>query len=122
MRKTLTALGTAVLVLGLGVALAHAASARTNLNVLGYVLNSDDSDDVFTGNLNSPNRRCLPNRRVRMYKETGSGFKLVDTDRSSRHGAWATRGNLHGQPDLKFTVARRTYGNLLCRRDATRFP
>jgi hypothetical protein len=124
-RRSLTAVGAAaVLVLGLGVALAHAASFNTQIEVRAFDTNPGDTDDVFTGDLKSPRSKCLPRRTVKMFKQTSSGFKLVDTDLSSKHGAWGTRGNLAGEPPLKFKVTEKRYnhGNLVCKGDTVNFP
>ena len=124
-RKSLVALtAAAVLVLAIGVTAAYAAKVGTSITVRDYNTNTGDTDDVFVGDLDSSKARCERGRVVRMFKQTSTGFKLVDTDISSFHGAWGTRGNLAGEPNLKFTVARKSlnHGALICQANSVKFP
>ena len=117
-------MGVAVLLLAFGAATAYAAKFGTTITVRNFDTNQGDTDDVFVGQLDSPSHKCLPGRKVKMFKETSSGFKLVDTDITSHHGAWGTRGNLAGEPNLKFTVARKSlnHGATVCKANSVKFP
>ena len=124
-RKSLVALtAAAVLVLAIGVTAAYAAKVGTSITVRDYNTNPGDTDDVFVGDLDSSKAKCERGRVVKMFKQTATGFKLVDTDISSFHGAWGTRGNLAGEPPLKFTVARKSlnHGALICKSASVNFP
>jgi hypothetical protein len=114
----------AVLVLAIGVAAAYAAKVGTSISVRTFDANTGDTDDVFVGDLDSSKAKCERGRVVKMFKQTSTGFKLVDTDISSFHGAWGTRGNLAGEPNLKFTVARKSlnHGALICKAASVNFP
>jgi hypothetical protein len=124
-RKSLGALtAAAVLVLAVGVPAAYAARVATSISVRTFDANTGDTDDVFVGDLDSSKAKCERGRVVRMFKQTATGFKLVDTDISSFHGAWGTRGNLAGEPPLKFTVAKKrlNHGALICKAASVNFP
>jgi hypothetical protein len=124
-RKSLGVLtAAAVVVLAVGVPAAYAAKVATHISVRGFDSNPGNTDDVFVGDLDSSKAKCERGRVVRMFKQTSTGFKLVDTDISSFHGAWGTRGNLAGTPPLKFTVARKSlnHGALICKAASVNLP
>jgi hypothetical protein len=70
---------------------------------------TENSNVMFAGDLSSLNRRCLADRKMKFSKKTSSGFKLLDTDRSSANGAWAMKGNLRNNPTVKLQVAKHTH-------------
>ena len=116
-RKGILALALAmagILVVGVGVALA-AQSYSTKIVFLG---NDGPSikDQTLFGDLNS-NSKCVGARKVGLYKQTSSGFKLIDVDLSSFNGAWAVRADLTGTPNLAIQVEkdRRNGGNVVCK-------
>ena len=67
-------------------------------------------DQTLTGDLDSKSK-CVGARTVGLYKQTSSGFKLMDIDLSSFNGAWATRADLTGTPDLAIKVQRERRGH-----------
>jgi hypothetical protein len=115
-RKGILALAAiAALMLATGVA-AAAKTYKTDIRVRVVVQNADNTDDMFAGDLRT-NSKCLADRKVKFSKETDSGFKLLDTDRSSANGAWAVRGNLRGTPTVKLQVTKdtRKNGKVVCK-------
>ena len=108
MRKKILALAaTAALMLATGVA-AAAKTYSTHISVRSVHKFEENSNVLFAGDLHSLNRRCLDERKVKFSKKTSSGFKLLDTDRSSANGAWAVRGNLRLEPTVKLKVTKHT--------------
>lgn len=111
----------AVLVVAVGASVAYANSVATNVRVVDFdQAGTGDTDDYFYGHVDT-SRKCQGARTVKMLKQTSNGYKLVDTDRSSKHGAWATHGNVTGQPPLKFVATKSTRGNTVCKADSTFF-
>jgi hypothetical protein len=105
------------LALGAGTALA-AKSYPTKIKFLGTEGQSA-SDLTVVGGLKS-NPKCVGARKVGLYKKASSGdFKLLDVDLSSYNGAWATRADLTGAPDLavKVTKDTRNHGKVICKSD-----
>lgn len=114
-RKGILALALAA-TLVVGVSSASAArSFTTHLVILG---NSGPSiaDQTLYGDLNT-NSRCQGARTLGLFKETSSGFKLIDVDLSSFNGAWALRADLTGSPDLAVKAQRekRNHGRVVCK-------
>jgi hypothetical protein len=114
--KGILVVAVAVLVLGAGTASA-AKSYPTTVNFRDS--DGTASDVLITGDLRT-NVRCRGGRTVKMFKRTGSSFKLLDVDRTSRNGAWAVRGDLTGLPDVKIkaTKSTRKKGAIVCRADS----
>ena len=94
----------AALMLATGVA----AAAKTYISVRSVSKFEENSNVMFAGDLHSLNRRCLDHRKVKFSKKTSSGFKLLDTDRSSANGAFAVKGNLRNKPTVKLEVTKHT--------------
>jgi hypothetical protein len=97
----------AALILVTGVA-AAAKTYATHISVRSVSKFTENSNVMFAGDLSSLNRRCLADRKMKFSKKTSSGFKLLDTDRSSANGAWAMKGNLRNNPTVKLQVAKHT--------------
>jgi hypothetical protein len=114
-KGTLALAAIAALILGVATAVA-AQSHATKLHFFGNAGHGDDQ--TLFGDLES-NSKCLANRKVKMSKKVGGEFRLVDVDRSSRSGAWATRGNLAGTPDVLIRVTKdtRKSGRVICKPD-----
>ena len=105
--------GIAALMLATGVAAAatRAEASRmsaTHISVRSVAKFAENSNVMFAGDLSSLNHRCLAHRKVKFSKETSSGFKLLDTDRSSANGAFAVKGNLRNKPTVKLEVTKHT--------------
>ncbi len=83
----------ALAVLGTGVGFAQERSLSTSIVV-------DDSTATASpltvwGHVDSPSRRCLAGRTVKLFEDLADGSsKLLGRDRSSRNGVWATKGDL----------------------------
>jgi len=100
------------------VAVSSAFAARSFTTHIAFLGNSGPSaqDQTFTGDLNT-NAKCRGARKVGLFKETSSGFRLVDIDLSSFNGAWALRTDVTGSPNLLVRVARekRSRGRVVCK-------
>jgi hypothetical protein len=107
----------ASLVVGVSAAFA-AHKYPTKIHFLGNSgPSSNPSDQTFYGDLNS-NSKCLPARKVGLFKQTSGGdFKLLDVDLSSFNGAFALRTELNGAPNLAIQVAKdkRNNGRVVCK-------
>ncbi len=118
-RKGILALAIALaglLTIGSGVAFA-AHKYKTKIDFLGNSgPSSDPSDQTFYGDLNS-NSKCVGARKVGLFKETKSGFKLIDIDLSSFNGAFALRAEINDAPNLAIEVAKekRRHGQIICK-------
>ena len=106
-----------VSVIALFVALGASASANTIKYPSTIKQNtdwfptSDPSVIFFAGNVHSPKRACVANRTVKEIAVTGDQRVLIDTDRTSDNGAWATGGRIEGNPDeLIAQVTRKRIG------------
>jgi hypothetical protein len=83
-----------------------------------------------SGGLTSPQPRCLPNRKVRVLFNYGSGFVPVDVARSSDRGYFAGAGpsQNNGNPaqSIKFHLVKSTYTKhghkQVCGGDTIAFP
>ena len=76
-----------------------------------WVPTSDFQVIFFAGNVRSPKRACVANRTVKEIAVTGDQRVLIDTDRTSDKGAWATGGRIEGNPDqLIAQVTRKRIG------------
>ncbi|UJA21275.1 hypothetical protein HJD18_14350 [Thermoleophilia bacterium SCSIO 60948] len=77
-------------------------------------------DFLITGHLRSADK-CLGGRKMTMVAIRAGERRKVDTDRSSRAGAWAFRGRLNSSvDDLKITVKRSRAGGDTCGSDTLR--
>jgi len=66
-----------------------------------------------SGELSSPNEKCLPGRRVKLIYGLGSARRVKDVDISSPTGAWAVKATTASAPDaitLKVTKKRLSSG------------
>jgi hypothetical protein len=102
-------------------AVASALAARSYSTHIVFLGNSGPppnslADQTFYGDLNS-NPKCRGARVVGLFKQTSSGFKLLDVDLSSYNGAWALRADVSGQPNLAIQVKRekRNKGRIVCK-------
>ena len=68
---------------------------------------SDPLVIFFAGNVHSPKHACVANRTVKEIAVTGDQRVLIDTDRTSDNGAWATGGRIEGNPDEVIAQATR---------------
>jgi hypothetical protein len=91
------------LVLGAGgcvapAALAGGSSHDSSVMVQGVLI--DEPNYTVYGKVTSPTKKCLANRKVKVYLQAGSGdsFKQVDTARSSANGTWAGSGTTNTAP------------------------
>jgi hypothetical protein len=77
---------------------------------------SNPNDQTFYGDLNS-NSKCIGARHVGLFKQTSTGFKLIDVDLSSFNGAFALRAEINGAPNLAIQVAKdkRNNGSVICK-------
>lgn len=111
-----------LLAIAIGAAVAHAATVNTTIEIRDLDTN-DPHDATASGVIDSPRAKCLANRKVKFFKNVNNDhFVLLDTDRTSKRGAWSARGdieNAFGFPVLKVRVTRKTYnhGNLVCKGD-----
>jgi len=109
------AAGVAILV-GSGAA---AAGAHTTTYPTGIQISAATSDGghiIVSGYISSENPKCLGNRLVKLYAVEaadggGETLTLLDTDRTSKHGAWAALAD--DKPsggELRAVVTKRNIG------------
>jgi hypothetical protein len=99
----------AVLVLGAVSAEAHSTSIPTTVNIIA--IQGSPPDQLVTGTVDSRRERCESRRRVRFYIRRGSGPReLLDVSRTSRNGAFASRGNTAGADKLIVAVRKNVVG------------
>jgi hypothetical protein len=82
----------AIVGVGTGVAGAHTTSYPTGIQFSAAT--PDDSHIIVSGFISSDRQECLGNRLVKLYAVEpadggGETLTLLDTDRTSKHGAWA---------------------------------
>jgi hypothetical protein len=99
-----------------GVSTAYAAK-RVSTDIV-FINNEGPSlqDQTLFGDLDSK-PKCIGARTVGLFKQTSSGFKLLDVDLSSLNGAWAVRADLTGTPDLAIKVQKekRNHKRVVCK-------
>ena len=111
MKRFILVVVAAVAALFLAVGVAAAAAPTFSTTITFDAFTGPDDNATFDGRIDSPNIPCLANRTVKAYKDTGAGaFELFDTDQTSRNGAWAVRGNVTGEPPVKFKVTKKNIG------------
>lgn len=97
------AVAAAAFALSGGVAAAHETSFATEISITGA--SGPPSDRVFYGKVQSDHGRCIANRKVKLVAEFGASAKeVVDIDRTSDNGVWATGGDLEGARGEKAKV------------------
>jgi hypothetical protein len=80
----------AALMLGAGTVLGHSSSIPTQVVIRSASIGSTVN---ATGVLTSPNRKCLPGRKVKVFALFESGPpELMGTDFTSHNGAWTAGG------------------------------
>jgi hypothetical protein len=66
---------------------------------------------LFTGRLESQHGRCIARRKVKLFdKFQGGGQKLIDTDRSSKNGAWSGYGRFPHLKQLRVRLPKKSLG------------
>ena len=115
MRKRWIVIGVAAAgVMALGAQSAAASTTRYPTTIeqgTSWFPTSDFQVIFFAGNVHSPKRACVANRTVKEIAVTGDQRVLIDTDRTSDNGAWATGGRIEGNPDeLIAQVTRKRIG------------
>lgn len=117
----------AIAILAIGVSAAFAAkSYPTKIQPANF--SGTEHDAILDGALQT-NSKCLGPRLLQVSKKTNSGFKVVDQDYSSAHGAWAFRGDFGPLPaTVKVEVAKAKLRNrrgevtAVCRANSVTFP
>ena len=70
------------------------------------VWSGPDMPVFFAGNVHSPRRACIANRKVKMVVHyTDGSTQLLDTDLTSKHGAWSGGGRFRSG-DVDRAVAK----------------
>jgi hypothetical protein len=126
-RKGIIALA-AIATLAIGVSMAFAATPKYPTKVQPNSFDGTENDGLLDGFLET-NSKCLGPRLMQVSRKTNSGFKVVDQDYSSAHGAWAFRGRFGPFPaTVKVVVARTPIQNRrgevtgVCKPNAVQFP
>ena len=111
--KLLILLGLATIgALLLGLALAVASSRPIPTEVVWDHTSCFRSRCIYSGYLDSPKlAKCRPHRKMKLYDSPPNreSYRLVDTGRSSKHGAWALRGVILSSP-VKIKVTKKDFG------------
>jgi hypothetical protein len=94
-----------------GVAAARAPSSRTKIVVDESIL-SEGSDPLveLVGHLESPKRKCLAGRTVKLSIHYVDGSIERDVDRTGASGFWAVGGHDAGTQSARFEVTRKNVG------------
>ena len=109
------------------VAGAHAPSSATKIVLDHASQQSGENTNLrdFVGHLESPRKKCLARRTVKLVLHDGNSgtTKLLDTDRTGKNGAWGVGGNIIGADVAHFRVTRKTIGRhdhrRVCKADST---
>jgi hypothetical protein len=118
MKRSFSLVAATVALVLLGVVSAVAAHGTpTTIHEDSETSNGGDNW-TFAGHLSSAKQKCLPDRRVKMYKAKSGNWVFVDKSKSANDGTWETTGHLPGEPPLKFTVTRAKVGSTLCKPDS----
>ena len=93
-------------------ALAFAGSQTpTRVEVVGNASDSPPGSELWFGFLKT-SRDCRANRQVKLlYSYPNHGYRVVDTDRSSRAGNWAASFPLDRVTDAKVVVPEKNVGS-----------
>lgn len=111
LRRILLGLG-AIAGLLFGVGVATASSRPIPTEVVFDHASCFRSRCIYSGYLDSPKlAKCRPHRKIKLYDSPPNreSYRLLDTDRSSKHGAWAVRGLILSSP-VKIKVTKRRFG------------
>jgi hypothetical protein len=103
-------------VVTVSLAVAGIASARVATTIEFRDTSGAPGDRVMFGTVDSPQGKCRSGRTVKVFvrrisAKGGGQLELLDTDRTSRHGAWAVRGNLFGVPSAEIRVPKKNLGH-----------
>jgi hypothetical protein len=128
MKRTILVLAATLAAFGLLVVSAAALKAfSSHVTIRGT--DGQFSDLYVFGNVSSSQPRCVADRRVRVYKvdsgPNGPVTTLVDTARTSNHGAFAAHGDFTGAVGAKAAAVRRKFGrhhHKVCRATSDSFP
>ena len=109
------------------VAGANAPSSATKIVLDHSSQQSGENTNLrdFVGHLESPRKKCLARRTVKLVLHDGNSgtTKLLDTDRTGKNGAWGVGGNIIGADVAHFRVTRKTIGRhdhrRVCKADST---
>jgi hypothetical protein len=113
-------LAATVAVMAFGIADAQAARIDTEFGDTGVNCGAgpDPNHCLYSGFITSPKNKCLAGRTVKMFALfTGGGQKLVDTDRTSKHGAFAGLGKPSTVSAAKFKVLEKRVHGDTCKAD-----
>ncbi len=122
MRAATAALLAVTTVLAFGAANATAKPVQSGVGV--YAIGTLGSTAVALGIVESSNRKCLPNRKVKFIVKTSGSAKLLDVARSGANGGWDARADVDeviGATAIVFKMAPRKvktkHGNVKCSGD-----
>jgi hypothetical protein len=118
LRAALVAATLAVMLLGAAQANAKAIDTDFGDTSVSCLSGPDPDHCLYSGFITSPKHKCLPGRTVKMFALfMGGDQKLVDTDRTSRHGAFAGIGQPSTVSAAKFKVLRKKVRGGTCEGD-----
>ena len=110
----------ALLIAGAGTAVARTTTTPTTVV---YVTSAPGpgAKTGFYGYLDT-SKKCRANRTVKLFFQYPTGFKLIDTDKSSLAGNWGVSGDTTGAGLGKVVATRRVFGprghRHVCQRDS----
>ena len=119
-------LAAATLIAGVAaqVAASHTTTYPTGIQIT--TAQSDGGHIIVSGYISAENRKCLPDRLIKLYAVELSGaggdtLTLLDTDRTSREGAWAAMADDYPSgAQIRAVVTKKNIGrrdhNHLCGR------
>lgn len=88
MRKSVLAtLAVCAAIVG-ALAIPAAAPAETIKSSVSITFVDRPGPDIFRGRVTSPNRNCIENRVVRLFRVRRGDDQLIDTDVSEDNGSW----------------------------------
>ena len=93
-----------------GGAAAHNTSFETTILLAGTAGFVGDDRVLVIGHLEAERKACLRGRTVELTVQRNGETKVLDTDRSSRKGAWATRGAIASGTSPRARVLRKNIG------------
>lgn len=104
-RKAILALAL-IATMAIGVASASGAVKKYPTKILVADFTGTANDGILDGALQT-NSKCLGPRLMQASRSTASGFKVVDQDYTSAHGAWAFRGQFGPFPStIRLEIAK----------------
>jgi hypothetical protein len=125
-RKAILALAL-IATMAIGVTSASGAVKKYPTKILVADFTGTSDDGILDGALQT-NSKCLGPRLMQASRRTASGFKVVDQDYTSAHGAWAFRGQFGPLPStIKVEIARAKLRNRrgevvgVCKPDTVQF-